>query len=105
MLSAAICCSEDMFLVSMRACIRFSMPARTTNGICDRPFQYKTRIKAITSVIDDENKNVSQSRHITNIYNEVCAAHLQGFTVRMTQREAILKKAEEAIAWWVVGLI
>jgi len=62
--------------------------------------QAKARIESIRSAIDVEKRFLWQSSNITTSFNEVCAAQLQGFTLRMAQRETVQKKAEEAIAWF-----
>jgi len=62
--------------------------------------QAKARIESIRSAIDVDKQQLLQSSNITNSFSEVCQAHLQGFNLRMAQREAVQKKAEEAITWF-----
>lgn len=62
--------------------------------------QAKARIESLRSAINVEKQHLLQSSNITTSFNEVCQAQLQGFDLRMTQREAVQKKAEEAIAWF-----
>ena len=88
-----------MFLSSMLVCISLTVPVCTNNVNNILLLKAKARIESIRSAIDVEKRYLWQSSNITTSFNEVCAAQLQGFTLRMAQREAVQKKAEEAIAW------
>lgn len=60
----------------------------------------KARIESLRSDIKAEQQRLLKSSNITTSFNEVCNAQLQGFNLRMAQREAVRKKAEEALAWF-----